>query len=193
MGNFTSIKYEKIILPYSPESINSVISYGVFGRGIVELKKRWQDIAKQYIADAVQEGILPERIRQMAIFRFKMYFEKRIKRDEDNYFVIAKAIIDEFVNQGIIEDDSSEYCHFAGSYLFCDKERPRVEIEVEERVDEDSLVQITYDRHNHNDRFNSFAERKIINSLRSSGLCSGDSEDNGDAESAPTGDQGHLS
>lgn len=190
------ISYPPIVLPYGPESINSVMNYGRDKGELNILKHKWQDLASIYIQEAIRQGFIPAVLNGKAHFTFKMYFENQRKRDEDNYFLIAKGIIDEFVKQNVIEDDSSEYAHFSGIYLMCDKQRPRVEIWLKEVLRKDQIVNINYvgpeqrceltGPEGVGPRLDSLASREACRALEVAGLCSGDSEDSGDAESVAT-------
>jgi len=145
-----TIKHEKIILPYPPDSINQVYNFGGYKnyerQFLQKLKGRWQDISKIYLDEAVSEGNIPDHFKGLVVFKFKLYFECWRRRDEDNYFFITKAIMDEFVRSGFIEDDSSEYVHFGGIWLHVDSFHPRIEVHCKEFLRDDQVAQLNYER-----------------------------------------------
>lgn len=138
------IKYQKIIIPYAPDSMNKVVKFGSTVGDITALKHKWQDIASIYLQDALVEGIIPDKFKGLLTFKFKLFFETKRRRDEDNYYIINKAIIDEFVRSGFIEDDNSELVHFGGAWLHVDPISPRVEIYLTEYLRDDQVVNINY-------------------------------------------------
>ena len=163
-----NVKYPKIIIPYAPDSINKVITYGKNINDLVSLKHKWQDIATIYINNALSDGDLPEKFRGLLTFKFKLYFGTKRRRDEDNFFVITKAIIDEFVRSGFVEDDCSEYVHFGGLWLLMDPGRPRIEVYITESLRDDQIVKIeNYDEESTTIR--SIAGARIVGNNSSTG------------------------
>lgn len=59
------------------------------------------------------------------------FYEPDKRRDDDNVFGGLKILLDAMQDARIIPNDSPKYCHVLPE-RFYDKQRPRVEIEVEE-------------------------------------------------------------
>lgn len=59
------------------------------------------------------------------------YYEKDMRRDEDNVMSAAKFILDAMQDIGLIPNDSRKYVHLTQE-VFTDRENPRIEIEVNE-------------------------------------------------------------
>ena len=60
------------------------------------------------------------------------FYEKDRRRDEDNVMAGMKFILDAIVQMGVIPDDSQKYCHVTPA-VYVDKEKPRIEILIEDR------------------------------------------------------------
>jgi hypothetical protein len=58
------------------------------------------------------------------------YYEKDARRDFDNIIFAQKFILDAFVKQGIIKNDSRRYIKKTDSNVFVDKKNPRIEVEI---------------------------------------------------------------
>lgn len=59
------------------------------------------------------------------------YYEKDMRRDEDNVMSAAKFILDALQDMDLIPNDSQKYVHLTQE-VFTDRENPRIEIEVNE-------------------------------------------------------------
>lgn len=59
------------------------------------------------------------------------YYEKDMRRDEDNVMSAAKFILDAMQDIGFIKNDSRKYVHLTQE-VFTDRDNPRIEIEVNE-------------------------------------------------------------
>lgn len=134
----------KLIIPVSPDSINQVVTFGKKDGDVVALKHKWQKIAHTFIADALNEEMLPTKFRGRVAFFFKLYFATTRARDGDNYEMMCKGIIDAFVQKRMIEDDSCFFVDDDGRRLIVDSERPRVVIYIKEKIPEADLVEIDY-------------------------------------------------
>lgn len=132
----------KLLIPVSPDSVNTVIQYGKREGDIVALKKKWEHIAMTFIDEAINEEMLPERFNgRIAIF-FKLYFSVKRNRDGDNYAAMCKGILDAFVVKNMVKDDNAKFVDDDGRRLRVDQERPRVEVYIREKIDDGSLVGI---------------------------------------------------
>jgi len=101
------IKY-KLIIPVSPDSINTIVSYGKTEMDIVNLKKKWERTATIFIRQMINEKEFPNKLIGKVAFFFKLYFSTKRTRDGDNYEAMCKGTIDAFVKLRIIPDDNSE-------------------------------------------------------------------------------------
>lgn len=136
------LNHYKLTIPYSPDSINSVITYGKKEGDILVLKHKWQKLTHILIEQAIAERKLPEKFHGRVAFFFKIYFQTKRNRDGDNYTAMCKGIIDAFVQKRLIFDDSSEYVDDDGRRLRIDVDRPRVDIYIKEKIEDDHLVEI---------------------------------------------------
>lgn len=59
------------------------------------------------------------------------YYEKDMRRDEDNVMSAAKFILDALQEMELIPNDSRKYVHLTQE-VFTDRDNPRIEIEVNE-------------------------------------------------------------
>lgn len=57
------------------------------------------------------------------------YYEKDMRRDEDNVMSAAKFILDALQDMDFIPNDSRKYVHLTQE-VFTDRDNPRIEIEV---------------------------------------------------------------
>lgn len=133
----------KITVPYSPESINKVITYGKKEGDIVSLKHKWQKISHTIVEQAIIDGNLPARFKGKIGVFFKLYFATNRDRDGDNYEAMCKGITDAFVQKRLVPDDNSRYIDDDGRRLRVDAERPRVDVYITEKIKDNSLVNIT--------------------------------------------------
>lgn len=131
-------KEYKITIPQSPDSINIVATYNKTFTDIIALKKKWQKIAAPIINIAIENGELPKRFKGVVEFFFELYFETKQSRDEDNYYLAVKGMVDAFRNIGLVEDDDHDHVHQNGLRIYHDKDRPRTEIYITEIYGEDT-------------------------------------------------------
>jgi len=136
------INHFKIVIPFSPDSINRVITYGKKEGDIVVLKHKWQKLAHLAIDTALEDGNLPPKFKGKIGVLFKCYFEYHRNRDGDNYTAMCKGIIDALVQKRMIKDDNSEYVDDNGRRLLVDDDRPRVEVFITERIPGNELVSL---------------------------------------------------
>jgi len=134
----------KLIVPYSPDSINRVGTYGKKDGDVVVLKHKWQKIAHTLIDIARADGTLPEKFKGRVAFFFKLYFTTNRERDGDNYEAMCKGVIDAFVQKRMIKDDSAQYVDDDGRRLRVDPERPRAEVYIREKIPDDELVSLNF-------------------------------------------------
>lgn len=119
-----------VIIPVSPNSINEIVSFGSQFSDIRSLKKKWEDLSAVYFQELIDEQRLPEYFTGVIGVRFFIYFEKHRRRDEDNYYLMCKGIIDCMVNLGLVEDDNSLIVKFDGIRCYVDRDRPRIVISI---------------------------------------------------------------
>lgn len=140
----TQINKYKLLIPFAPDSINKVITYGKKDGDVVVLKHKWQKIAHTLIDIAITDGTLPDKFKGRVAFFFKLYFTTNRERDGDNYEAMCKGVIDAFAQKRMIRDDSVQYVDDDGRRLRVDPERPRVEVYVKEKIPGNELVSIEY-------------------------------------------------
>lgn len=131
-----------LLIPVSPDSINTVIMFGKREGDIVILKHKWQKLACLYIEEAIVNGFLPSKFKGRIAVKFKLYFETIRARDGDNYEAMCKGIIDALVVKRLIKDDNASFVDDDGRRLRVDKERPRVELFIREMIKDNLLVTI---------------------------------------------------
>lgn len=139
--------FHKIIIPLSPDSINKVTKYGKTDGDVLQLKKKWERIMISRINELHAEGSLPERFRGVIGVHFKLFFEFNRTRDDDNYTLMCKGILDAFVRTDMIEDDNNQFVQDNGRRLSVDPERPRVEVHIVEKIPDDRVATIGYKKH----------------------------------------------
>lgn len=146
------INQYKLIIPYAPDSINKVITYGKKEGDIVVLKHKWQKIAHILLESAICSGELPTRFKGKIGVRFVLYFSTHRGRDGDNYSAMCKGVIDAMVQKNMIIDDSSRYVDDDGRRLKVDPDRPRAEVYIKEKIKDEDIVQIQpYERKSKSD------------------------------------------
>jgi len=118
----------KLTIPYQYESINRAIGDG--REGISSLKKKWQSFMVEAIEEAIGKKEFPPKFEKKIGVGLNIYYKTKRTRDSDNAFILAKAVIDALVLQGVVPDDNVEWVDFNGIRFFHDHERPRVEVEI---------------------------------------------------------------
>ena len=91
--------------------------------------------AHTVVIQAIREAKLP-KVTKYPIKLKTVWYEPNKRRDADN--VVAggrKAILDAMVEIGIIEDDGIKFVDSFEDEVRCDRENPRIEIEILERGD----------------------------------------------------------
>lgn len=134
--------FYRFTIPYSPDSINKVITYGKKEGDIVMLKHKWQRMAHTIIEQELAARRLPTKFQGRIGVFFKLYFSTHRGRDGDNYAAMCKGIIDAFVQKNMIEDDNSDFVDDDGRRLRIDPERPRCEVYITEKIPGNKLVNI---------------------------------------------------
>lgn len=134
----------KITIPGQPDSINQVTSYGKNEGDLMHIKKKWEKIAFVQLQEELTEDRLPIKFRGVIGLHFKLYFELNRRRDDDNYTLMCKGILDAFVKMGMIEDDSNEFVQDNGRRLIIDPERPRVVVYITEKLENEDVPDINY-------------------------------------------------
>lgn len=127
-------------IPYQPDSFNQVY-FGKRGE-MTEMKLRWEERTATVLESLMIEKVLPHRMNGVAEFFFKLYFETQRNRDEDNYHLIIKGIMDAFVTVGILKDDCSKYALQNGARIYIDPERPRIEVFIVNRYEDHDYTSI---------------------------------------------------
>lgn len=75
---------------------------------------------------------LPSKLREPVVVRFR-YFEANKRRDKDNIAGFAqKVVLDALVRVGLISDDGWGHVDRIEHAFDVDRERPRIEVELEE-------------------------------------------------------------
>lgn len=138
------IECYKLVIPYAPDSINKVITYGKKEGDIVVLKHKWQKLAHTYIEKAIADEELPVRFKGRIGVFFKIYFRTRRTRDGDNYTAMCKGILDAFVQKQMIKDDNSDFVDDDGRRLRVDEARPRIVVYIKDKIPGSSLVKIDH-------------------------------------------------
>lgn len=78
----------------------------------------------------LQPQVQGQRFTEKVNIRIE-YYEKNMRRDEDNVMSAAKFILDALQDMELILNDSQKYVHLTQE-VFTDRENPRIEIEVNE-------------------------------------------------------------
>ncbi len=78
----------------------------------------------------LQPQVQGQRFTEKVNIRIE-YYEKDMRRDEDNVMSAAKFILDALQDMELILNDSQKYVHLTQE-VFTDRENPRIEIEVNE-------------------------------------------------------------
>ena len=120
----------EVTIPVTPESLNEVMTFGATTADVMQIKKKWEKLAISYFREAQTEGTLPEIFKGKIEVRVNVHFEVMRIRDQDNYFFVAKGIIDAIKRLGMVEDDNSNVVDFGGIYFFKDKYSPRVVVQI---------------------------------------------------------------
>lgn len=136
--------YLKFVVPVRPDSINKVCQYGKKGGDVIQMKHKWEKIARIYIRRAIVDGELPEYFDGKIGVHFKLFFELERQRDGDNYTLMCKGILDAFVKEGMIEDDNYTHVDDNGRRFAIDKDQSRVEVHIVEKVEEDKSITQNY-------------------------------------------------
>lgn len=111
-----------IVLPFLPPSLNRVA-----GRGPYNYRQ-----AKERFTEQVRMNCLnyrPKTPINRATVTIRYYFPDKRRRDPDNYS--GKFLLDGLTKAGIIADDSFNHITLRLE-AYCDPDRPRTEIIVEE-------------------------------------------------------------
>jgi len=134
----------KIIIPVSPDSINKVATYGKKEGDVVVLKHKWQKLAYTILEEKINAGDLPNKFKGKIGVFFKLFFETSRQRDGDNYEAMCKGVIDALVYLKMIKDDNTEFVDDDGRRLRVEKDRPRVEVVITEKIKDEDLISINY-------------------------------------------------
>lgn len=132
----------KFLIPVSPDSINQVMTYGKTEGDVVKLKKKWERIAMTFIEQAIDDHELPHKLVGRVAFFFKLFFAVKRNRDGDNYEAMCKGVVDAFVKLQLIPDDNADFVDDDGRRLRIDPERPRVEVYITQKVDDETFAEI---------------------------------------------------
>ena len=91
-----------------------------------EMKKRMESIVTAHIFQQLQ-GV---RFETPVVLSFRWYEPNR-KRDLDNIAFSKKFILDALVKNGVLVNDGWEWVKGFTDEFFIDKERPRIEVDIE--------------------------------------------------------------
>jgi len=123
-----------VTLPVEAESINEIMRFGNDELGFRALKQKWGRIGTQYFKEQIDKGYIPAYFKTPISIKVWIYFKTQRNRDKDNYFFMAKGIIDSMNRLEMFEDDSAEFVDFDGIVFRQDDQRPRIEIEINLRT-----------------------------------------------------------
>lgn len=91
-------------------------------------------------------AILASKREKLGAVRVKItWFERDERRDIDNVIFAQKFILDSLVRTKVIPDDSRKYVKEITHEVLVDKENPRIEVELEEQMDDESLKMVADD------------------------------------------------
>lgn len=96
-----------------------------------KMKRENQEIVGWYIKAQISNIHFETPVK----LQFHWYEENR-RRDIDNICFSKKFILDALVENGIIPNDNQQYVHGFTDEFFVDKENPRIEVLIEEVLDE---------------------------------------------------------
>lgn len=117
----------KLIIPGRLPCMNDLIAANRLnkyaGAGV---KKKTQ----RQIILILQPQVQGQRFTEKVNIRIE-YYEKDMRRDEDNVMSAAKFILDALQDMDFILNDSRKYVHLTQE-VFTDRDNPRIEIEVNE-------------------------------------------------------------
>lgn len=117
----------KLVIPGRLPCMNDLIAANRLnkyaGAGV---KKKTQ----RQIILILQPQVQGQRFTEKVNIRIE-YYEKDMRRDEDNVMSAAKFILDAMQDIGFIKNDSRKYVHLTQE-VFTDRDNPRIEIEVNE-------------------------------------------------------------
>ena len=129
------IENYKLIIPTSPDSINKVITYGKKRRRHCCFKAQVAKDSSLFLLRKQYQKIFCQLNLKGALLSFLNYILKLERtRDSDNYEAMCKGIIDAFVQKRLVKDDSSKYVDDDGRRLRVDRDRPRVEIYIKDKL-----------------------------------------------------------
>lgn len=115
----------KLIIPGRLPCMNDLIAANRMnkyaGAGV---KKKTQRQISLILQPQVKERKFTEKVN----IRIE-YYEKDMRRDEDNVMSAAKFILDALQDMDIIQNDSRKYVHLTQE-VFTDRDNPRIEITI---------------------------------------------------------------
>lgn len=117
----------KLVIPGRLPCMNDLIAANRLnkyaGAGV---KKKTQ----RQIILILQPQVQGQRFTEKVNIRIE-YYEKDMRRDEDNVMSAAKFILDALQDMDLIPNDSRKYVHLTQE-VFTDRDNPRIEIKVNE-------------------------------------------------------------
>lgn len=122
------------VIPVPPESVNETVALGTHYSDVRLIKRKWQHITishlnAQRLDNPAPYAGFPCEKKVKATFTFYFKFDRA--RDEDNYSLSAKGILDGLVEMGVLFADSEAFVTFGGVVLKVDYDRPRCEVTLE--------------------------------------------------------------
>jgi len=136
--------FHKFLIPVKPDSINKVCSYGKKDGDVMNMKLKWEKIARNYLRRAIAANELPIKFEGKIGVHFKLFFELERERDGDNYTLMCKGILDAFVKEGMIPDDNYKYVDDNGRRINIDRDQSRVEVHIIEKIKGGNFININY-------------------------------------------------
>lgn len=141
----SDLKLYKFIIPVPPESINETVALGTMYSDVRLIKRHWQKLTLQHLSSQKLDdpSLYPdEPFEKKVKATFNFYFKFKRRRDEDNYSLSAKGILDGLVEMGVLFADEQNFVTFGGINLLIDYDRPRCEVILEvteENIESDPL------------------------------------------------------
>lgn len=129
------------VIPVPPESINETVALGTHYSDVRLVKRKWQHLTITHLNAQSLDNPEPYKsfpIENKVRATFTFYFKFDRARDEDNYSLSAKGILDGLVEMGVLFADSAAFVTFGGVVLKVDHDRPRCEVLLEildEKID----------------------------------------------------------
>lgn len=116
----------KFIIPGRLDGLNEYTSSNRTNRYKANNDKKINQMHIQY---AIKKAGL-NKVNEYPVRLRINWYEPNKKRDLDNIVFATKFIQDALVNEGILANDSQKYINGLEHHVYCDKENPRIEVEI---------------------------------------------------------------